>query len=132
MKNLLLALIASAVALSFTACEPTTNVKWIAASDPTTNASPGPTDGIYDIKWIDNGIEDTTWSDHLTDANIPTDSKTVGTLNGTGECFADGVGAIIDVSDSSPGVKSASSYGSVQLEEGADVTLIINSTQAVK
>ena len=127
-----MALIAGVIAVGFTACEPTTNVKWKTAStyDPTTNT--GETDGIYGIAWEHSGQVDTSWSEQLLDANQETDSKTVGELTGIGACYFDGSEAVIDIDDTSTGVADAESYGSATLKEGVDATLVIAANPAKK
>lgn len=127
MKNLILALIASAVALTFVACEPTTNVKWRTAYDPTLAATPDSDDGITDIKWEDEtGSADTSWNEQLVDTGQETSSKTVGILTGSPVCLLDGTDATLDISASSSGLKNPPSGGSVSLEEGVDATLLID------
>jgi len=123
MKRMILGIIAI-IALVFTACEPTTNVKWKAGVAPDGGL------GFADIKWEDeNGIADTTWgadSDTLYSINEETSSKEVSLLVGEGSCLNNGLEAEIMIDEASTGgVTVATGGGSAMLDEGADVTLVI-------
>ena len=121
MKKIIMALIAGVIAVGFTACEPTTNVKW-------TNQNEIDGDYIKEIYWSKDGVEpDTTWSNlSLNDPGEDTDSKSVSELAGQGDCMLEAGGsATIELDpDACDGIKSAS-INSATLEEGADVNLVI-------
>ena len=134
MNRIIVALIASAVALTFAACAPKTNVTWQAGFDPSASPIGDGEAGISEIKWKDeSGKVDTTWSETLLSQEEKTSAQEVSELIGEGECLDGGEIATIEIStDSSGGVTIADSGNSAELDEGSDVTLVIGSTTKKK
>lgn len=124
MKNLILALIASAVALTFVACEPTTTVKWTAGNDLTGD--------VTDIVWLKGATTDIDqqWSETLNNAGTDTSSLGVEALAGKGDCLLNGEAALLTIDENaSEGIVSASADSAV-LKENESINLVISSVTA--
>ena len=119
MKKIFLAIIATAVALGFTACNPgTADVKWTRTDSVSTPA-------LQDIQWLNSGAVDQQWSEPLTNAGDDTSILEVTELTGYGECIdASLISYELTVDAGSPGVKGTQGL-SITLEEGATADLQI-------
>lgn len=127
MKKIIMVLMASIIAVGFTACGgETAEVKWITNASTTYDTA---VNHITDIAWTSGGLENQTWSDQLP-VGTPdeTDRKTVTALAGEADCVDDGGSTYLVNIDGSTSENVESVSGNIAtLKADSNVDLVIDS-----